>query len=317
MKNRHILLLIGIIIFAIILAKIDWHSMIAHISKADYTLIAMAFLLNIPAILIKAIRLRSLMRIQGLDIEIKKIFLICFSSLFFGVITPGRLGELTKILYLKKEGVTSLSFGLSSVIVDRCFDMVFLLLFGFIGCVFMFSFAVKWDTVLVALILIAIAAYFFIRVVNFHENFSKKLLIKLVPRKLHYNLSVLLDGFVQLKTLKLWRAAFLTVISYAIFFVQCYIIALAIGIKITFLLLIPIMAIANLVSFLPISISGLGTRDAALLFLLTHYHNSPEAIITYSFGVLFVFYVGSIFFGVISWVILHFSNHRKVILERE
>ena len=55
------------------------------------------------------------------------------SSLFIGFITPGRLGEFVKTLYLKADKGISLSKGFSSVLVDRFFDLYLLIILGFIG----------------------------------------------------------------------------------------------------------------------------------------------------------------------------------------
>ncbi|GAI33117.1 unnamed protein product [marine sediment metagenome] len=65
--------------------------------------------------------------------------------------------------------------------------------------------------------------------------------------------------------------------------------------------IIPIMAITNIFTFLPISISGLGTREAILSFLLLPRGISLELILAYSLEVLLVFFVAGGLMGVVAW----------------
>jgi uncharacterized membrane protein YbhN (UPF0104 family) len=49
------------------------------------------------------------------------------------------------------------------------------------------------------------------------------------------------------------------------------------------------MAISNLISFIPISISGLGTRDATLIYLFSLIDLTPELAVSYAFLVFITF----------------------------
>ena len=55
------------------------------------------------------------------------------SSIYIGFVTPGRLGEFVKAVYLKSDKGLSLSKGMSSVLVDRLFDLYLLIILGLIG----------------------------------------------------------------------------------------------------------------------------------------------------------------------------------------
>ena len=63
------------------------------------------------------------------------------------------------------------------------------------------------------------------------------------------------------------------------------------------------MAITNLISFIPITISGLGTREAMLIFLFSLLGLSSEHAVTYSLLVFSVFYIGGALFGLVAWMI--------------
>ncbi len=85
------------------------------------------------------------------------------------------------------------------------------------------------------------------------------------------------------------------------FFLQCYFIAKCFGISLGYFQIVLIMAMVNLFSFIPITVSGLGTRDAALLFLLGQKGVIYETIVTYSMGVFALSSLGGGLLGVIAW----------------
>ena len=76
---------------------------------------------------------------------------------------------------------------------------------------------------------------------------------------------------------------------------------MALELPITYMEIIPVMALTNIFTFLPISISGLGTREAALAFLLLPRGISLELILAYSMGVLLVFFVAGGLMGAVAW----------------
>ena len=108
-------------------------------------------------------------------------------------------------------------------------------------------------------------------------------------------------GINQLINPNLVFSGFLTCLSYTVFFIQCYLIAIAMGISIDFITITLFMAISNLISFIPISISGLGTRDAALIYLFSLIGLNPEMAVSYAFLVFIIFFVCGGLMGAVAW----------------
>jgi len=61
------------------------------------------------------------------------------------------------------------------------------------------------------------------------------------------------------------------------------------------------MAISNLISFIPISIAGLGTRDATLIYLFSLIGLKPELAVSYAFLVFITFFVCGGLMGAVAW----------------
>lgn len=66
--------------------------------------------------------------------------------------------------------------------------------------------------------------------------------------------------------------------------------------------LVLVMSITNLLTFLPVSISGIGVRDASLIVLLARFGIGQAQAVAFSLVILVIFYVGGILLGSICWV---------------
>ncbi len=75
------------------------------------------------------------------------------ASIYIGLFTPGRVGEASRVFYLKKEHSVGKSF--VSIILDRLADIVFLLLFGYFS-MFLFLDILKQEVLLFGVIISAV-----------------------------------------------------------------------------------------------------------------------------------------------------------------
>jgi uncharacterized protein (TIRG00374 family) len=98
-------------------------------------------------------------------------------------------------------------------------------------------------------------------------------------------------------------AIFFTVIAYALFFGQCFLLARGMKLEVPFLTICFAVALGSLVTLIPISISGLGTREAAMIAYLGQYDVSPEVSLGYSLLVFVTFYLAGGIIGAIAWFI--------------
>ena len=297
---------IGLFILLYIFFKIDLNELKNEITGINILPLLIAMGLNIPHLFIKSLRWNYLLRQQNICLTYWETFLPYMSSLYIGFITPGRVGEFIKAFYLKTYKGISLSRGFSSVLIDRLFDLYLLLILGSIG-IWKFDILGKFSDAFLLLSALVILVPLIM--------FNKKLVMRMV--KILYNFTVLnrikgeiegsfedfFNGMYQLANLKLLVSVLYTCIGYFMFFIQCYLIVLAMDLSINFVSISLFMAISNLISFIPISISGLGTRDATLIFLFTIIGLKPEIAVSYSFLVFITFFLVSGLMGAFSmWV---------------
>jgi len=272
--------------------------------KAKINLIFFSMLINIPHLFIKSYRWNYLLRQQKIFIKPIQTYLAYLSSLYIGYITPGRIGEFIKVVYLKSEKNITISKGFSSVLVDRLFDLYLLIVLGVIG-LWYFNIFEKLSTAFIYLFFIILFSPLLIfnriltkRIINLIFTIS---VLDKVKSKAQNSFKIFSESLNQLINPKLFISGFLTLIAYSMFFFQCYLIVISMNLPINFITITLFMAIANLISFIPISVSGLGTRDAALIFLFSLIGLKPELAVSYSLFVFIVFFITGGIMGAISW----------------
>ena len=297
---------LGIVVLLIILAKIDVNKLLQILVNVNLIFLVTAIILNIPQLFLKSLRWNRLLLIQGINYSKITSFLTYMSSLYIGFVTPGRLGEFIKAVYLKSDKGISLSKGMSSVLVDRLFDLYLLIILGLIG---IWKFDILGKLSNTSLFLLIIFVLFPLIILN------KQLMGKLIGLiykfvikkkaqlrdKIEERFEDFYNGINQLINLELIFSALLTCLSYLVFFIQCYLIAIAMGISINFITITLFMVISNLISFIPISISGLGTRDATLIYLFSLINLTPELAVSYAFLVFITFFVCGGLMGAVAW----------------
>jgi uncharacterized protein (TIRG00374 family) len=305
LKNTFIIRIIGVGIFVYVLHLMDWRQIISSAKELSLPLLVVAFVLNIPLLQLKSFRWKELLNMQGRQLSGRDALLYYLSSVYLGIITPGRLGEFAKVYFLKKANVSTMSHGISSVLIDRFHDLYLLLLLGTWGLIAAaaqcrVSFIAGWGGLFLLLCLLPLVLLF-----KGNKRGSEKLLDKMTNTRISSLIAIDMDecrqGFKELMNFRLWKTFGITIIAFFILYLQYYLIMLAVRIPITYWDMVPVMALAELVSLIPITIAGLGTREATMLYLLIPKGIGMETILLFSIGVLIVSFVGGAFVCAIAW----------------
>ncbi|MDP3052239.1 MAG: lysylphosphatidylglycerol synthase transmembrane domain-containing protein [bacterium] len=296
---------LGIIIFLIVISKTNLGEILKNIEKIKPIYLLGGALLTIPSIFTKAICWNYIKRQQGIKYNLKNSFLMYCSGLYIGLVTPGRLGELTKALYLKKDGY-SMGKSLVSVVLDRLSDFVFLLFFMFLGSVFFFAIFQKTILIPVLFIIITIALFLIFLKIGLIKWALNKMFYFFVPLKYQKSWKINSQDFIndfKIYNLKNYIIIFLiTVFSWVFYYLQMYLLASGIGLNVPFLYLAISVTIAGFITLIPVSVSGIGTRDAALIMLFSPFLIAKEQIIAFSALILLMVIWGALI-GLFCWLL--------------
>jgi uncharacterized protein (TIRG00374 family) len=300
--------LIGPLLLALLVLKVGPLKLWGLLQHAEIGWLLLAFILNLPQLGLKAWRWHRLVRWQGMRLSYGRALLAYFSSLLVGFLTPGRLGEMAKAITLKVECGVSFATGLSSVVVDRMFDMYLLLALGSVG-ILRFSFVgtqISWPSFLVICVVLALPLLFI------HEHAARRLglLAARLPglnRKraaLESKVEQYAAGLSVLRPARVLECGVWTTLAYLIFFIQCLCCARGLGLNgIRLMDMSFMMAATNFISFVPISISGLGTREACLVYFMARLpvaYGTDQAV-AFGLSLFLVLFVGGGLLGLASW----------------
>ncbi len=306
--------LLGIFLFIIILTQINLTVILTDIKNVKLSYLFLALLFSFPVLLAKSFCWNYLKKKQGINYTQKDSFLMYGSGLYIGSVTPGKIGEISRIIYLKKDGH---SFGKSlvSLILDKISDFVFLLIFLFFCLPFFLDLINKQILIFLVTITFLIILIFGLLKSKLSQTLFKKLFYFFIPIKYQKSWKVNFQDFIKdikIYSFKNYLIIFLiTAFSWLFYYIQMYIVAQSANItNIPLLDLSIILTIVGLIALIPISIAGIGTRDAALIFFLTPFLIPKEQIIVFS-SLMLLIYLFHTFIGLICWLKKPISFYRN------
>ena len=294
------------VVFLFIISKLDYNIIYSIVNDINLIYLTIAILLNFPQLFLKSIRWNLLLAKQNINYSLYSSFMIFLNSLYIGMITPGRIGEFIRVLHLKNDKSVNIGKGFSIVLIDRLFDLYLLMIIGSVGMWRIGIFGDFSNIFIFFIFLIFISPLLLLNSIfinSFVSILYKATTIKKNKYKIEASYATFFKNIKELVGFNLLVSAFLTFSSYFIFFLQCYLIVLSMDLKISFLTITSFMAISNLISFIPISISGLGTRDATLIYLFSLESVGSETAVIYSLLVFITFFVIGALIGLGAWFI--------------
>jgi len=298
---KKLYILIGLALFVFILYNVNFAELVKSIKAADLNLIILGLALVIPSILIKSWRWNYLKKVQGIEYKLWDSFLMYNVGFFAGGFSPSQFGELIKIYYLKKDGY-SLGKSLSNIILDRLIDAIYLIIISYIGIVIFFR---QFSSIINEVAIFSLVAFFLIVLLS-RKEIIKKIIHKLIPGHHLDRWKISYDDFIKNLKLPLKRsylyAFMITVLAWIVYYIQMEIFCLSVKLTIPPLQLAFAVTIAGLVTLLPVSILGMGTREVALITFLYPYYSDVSQVIIFSELILMANIFGYLI-GVLCWLI--------------
>lgn len=124
---------LGLMVYLI--SKLDAKAIYEALSKTDIVLLSFSLPFIVLMYLIKARKWQALLNCIDVRIPIHRSLEIILIGTFYGAITPGRAGEVSRAFYLDSEKSRSIP----TVIMDRIIDIICLLLLSILSIAFFFK----------------------------------------------------------------------------------------------------------------------------------------------------------------------------------
>ena len=302
---KRLLRFLGPVIFILLFVRVvDTNTTLGILKeiRLDMALVSIILFPIVNAAL--TIRWWLICRRLELEVSLDWLFQITYISWFLSALPLVGVSPLSKLLYLKADRKPA---GLSvvSIACDKLFDILGLMVFGLFGLIYfprdLFEETYVWIMLVVVALSILMLLLFGTKIWSFIIQFFKRYTGKRL-QKIGSNLEENLKGFWLNFNVRFF--ILILGISIAIGLLRSlvlYTLAAALGINVGFWLIVACRAVIGIVNVIPISISGLGTRDAVLLMTLPLAGVSKEAAMALGF-LAFVWTMGSKFSGLFFWL---------------
>jgi uncharacterized protein (TIRG00374 family) len=293
----------SVIILFILFRFIDFdkETFLNNISRLDLPLYFLSLTGVIIVLGIKSYRWHLIINQQGFHYPVGKSFGAYMASFTIGLITPGRIGEIARLYYLRQENEIDFIPAFRTVVVDRIFDLGMLVLLGFAALLFYASIGISNPYLAIG---IAFLVFFTGLLLT---NWLLKRIIKIkrfAENQIIQFVYSCVSEAVNLQSLKLWA---ITLIAYLAFYGAIALIFLSLGIQMPLADIALILSVVGLATILPFSFAGFGTREMSLVFLLSYYSISSEIALSFSLLQFTAFFLWGGLIGLIFWLLMPIS----------
>lgn len=285
MQLKKFLPLIGIALFIYIIYSIGLNKISEAFLQVNPSYLLLGSVLILLKPVLESLKWFYILKSQKINLDFSYIFNVNFISQYYGAITPGKVGSLIKAVYLQKKTNLPLSKTSSSVLIDRLLDLIVVAGMSAIGVLILAdAFLIDFNKTVIILALIVLGCIVLLNknltrlcLKLFYEFFTPKK-YKETLRKSFYSFY---DSFPTIKEMTF--PFFITAAIWLYMYFIAYIFALSFSLtEVPFIPFIMISAIGTIVALIPVTISGLGTREAFLIGALGVYGAAPEKVVSMS-----------------------------------
>ncbi len=291
--------IIGIGIFIYILIRLDLSNIFNEIINARWDFLLFAILLVPFFFIMQTLKWFSIAKIQKINVPFIKAIKINLMSLFYGIVTPSKIGAIMRAEYLRDYD-ENLGKGISNFVLDKILDLCsvvfFVVIFSF---VFKDIFSINYFYYALVLAILLSSFLFIFTNMTLTKKIFKIFYKKFVPEKSKEKLKISFYRFYEDMPKKRYFILFflLNLSTWTMIYLINFLVGLAVGIEIPFFYFFAILPIGTLIAEIPITINGLGTREAAIILLFGLFNITATKVISMSIISLILFGIFPAFIG--------------------
>ncbi len=278
--RRLVLLGIGVAILALIYRAVDPGAILAALKNVLPGPLAGAAILLAGSVLLSAVRLNLLLppdRRPGTGASLR----LTLAASVFNLILPARSGDLLKSLFMGRQGRVSGALALALVVFEKTTDLLALLIWCAAGLALRFR-DEPFHRLMLAVVVAGLAAGTALIASPRLADVLFAMAARLGPGSMADRVRALRASWSEMHAMfwRAWPASVTTMgLSMLIWFLhlmQFWFLARALGAPVPLAATLALVPLAILAGMIPVTVAGIGTRDAALIALLRPYM-SPAA----------------------------------------
>jgi len=301
---------VGLALFVYIVARTGLDRIAAVFAAANLKMLLVSPAFVIVIVLLRGLRWQLLMRVVGIDYSFWRSACVWTIGFFAASVTPAKAGDAVRALYLQNDTGRTFGEAFLTVFIDRLLDLMLVLCLGVASVLLFSSYYMElpsfWIILLVA-VGITVCVYLAAsrRLVRW---LLKPIFEALVPSKYKERFSLNFHTFYDSLASYgrnpgvMALALLITVIVWGLVFSLAWYLTVVFGIDVAPAYVFLIMPIVTLVELIPISVSGLGTRDATVIYFFSVVGASFTAAVSFSIGYLLIGTYLTAVVGFILWI---------------
>lgn len=298
---RRLLSLVGVILFVAIIVSAGPGQILESFRGARALPFVTAMLCSAAMLVLKSWRWSLLLRHADLSNPLSTVMRYFLVGNFLGLATPARVGDFAKALYLAGRGGNSFARAGATIFVDRLLDVSVLAILGM--SVLLQS---RGRLIMLPLVLIALLVPLLAAKRRLGERLLRRVFRKIAPGAHRDRVGDEFDAFYRQVSSLLTRGRLilpfaLTVFSYALIILGVSRIAEGLRVELPLDFVASSVVLAIFVALLPISVGGLGSREAVLIACFAQRGLPAESAVSLSIVFFALFYLAPATVGAILW----------------
>jgi len=290
---------VGFILLWYVIRDLEWHTFYVLLTTIPFWKYLAGLGVLSLVYIFKSLRWHLLNRTFGIETTWGMALIFYLSAGFLSVITPGRLGELSKIYFLNRKYKVDIPSATSSVFLDRIWDVLALSSAVGISMVILLS-----DPGINLLILIAVVFLLSLTVILLPSVFFIPLLFMI--RKftgVHQRIQNIFELWKESRFKNFVASITITILSFVMLAAIPVMFSYDTTYPIPFQSSIAAISISSILSFFPVTIAGFGTRELVFTEVWRLEAYPKEIALSISTAYFMITYLGSLLMGGVVYLI--------------
>ena len=292
---------LGILAFVLLLLRLPKsHDM--QMVHLDLRWLGVCMLLTLATILFESLIWHTLLAAQKIRYPYPKTVLAYLASEYLGMVTPGHVGEYLAAGYISMDTGITFGYALSSVVMKKILHWVIVVSFGIWGIQLVSQIPliqrVRWAVLVSVAVLVILAGGIGLWVVSVRRLARKW--EKLSPWQI--DMTEFWSGMKHLFSPQLILPLAIGAGGFVVLVFQLDAVLHALGISLPITAVAQIMAFSRIVArIVPLSVVGFGSKDAAIIGMLSRQGIDPSTGLTATLLLLVCSYVVTLLLSALSW----------------
>ena len=278
MNIRTLSIIISATLIALLYWQIDFEKIIQVFIQANIVWLSLGLALVIPTTLLTAFRL-TFLSLHSNKINYLDALKLILAASVMNLVLPSKMGDVAKGIFIVKDKNIAYAQAMPLVVFEKINDLLALLLWCIFGLIFLQDFG-NFYVILLALSLV----FFVIGVLAISSklfvNSIFDLIVFLLPKKFSSTVNEFQNGwsevcdFVNMDKVKILLLSLLSIFIWFLHLLQIWLFILALSSNVDFVVSLAITPLVIFAGLIPLTFSGIGTRDFAFIYFYAAYFSA-------------------------------------------